>query len=222
MFGAQYLHQEIPGLPAFSANLEYKLTGTIEGYAKKVYGGTLPPEAVSPSHLLGESTVWDIRAAYYGAWGRYANMITSLHVDPGDIHDIKQSFDLVVSSLPAPALCVDVEGRHSFEAEKVWAVGDAPERGIFCPIQTEPFTVHCNGEPTPAWYRASNVFGYQTAEWPRDSKPPIENIAEVVKPLQTNCDCHLDRNFIRIGRYGTWRKGVLSHQAYLTAKEKAK
>lgn len=222
MFGAQYLHQEIPGLPAYQASLNYTLTGTVEGYAKKVYGGALSPEKVSPSHLLGTSTVWDIRAAYYGAWDRYAGMITSMHVDPSDVHGIKQSFDLVVSSLPAPALCADMDRQHSFEAEKIWAIGDAPERGIFCPVDTPHFTVRCNGEDTPAWYRASNVFNYRTAEWPWDSKPPIENIAEVTKPIQTNCDCHLDKKFIRVGRYGTWTKGVLSHQAYLTAKERAR
>jgi len=222
MFGAQYLHQEIPGLPAYRATLNYTLTGTVEGYAKKVYGGTLPPEKVSPSHLLGVSTVWDIRAAYYGAWDRYAGMITSMHVNPSDVSSIKQSFDLVVSSLPVPVLCADMNQQHSFEAGKVWAIGDAPERGIFCPVSTPHFTVRCNGEETPAWYRASNVFNYQTAEWPQDNKPPIEGIAEVIKPLQTNCNCHVDGKFIRVGRYGTWAKGVLSHEAYLTAQERAR
>lgn len=222
MFGAQYLHAEIPGLPAFSANLQYTLNGTVEGYAKKVYGGTIPPEAVSPAHLLGLSTIWDIRAAYYGAWDRYAAAITSMQVDPSIVHSVKQSFDLVVSAIPAPALCNETEGRHSFESEKAWAIGDAPERGVFCPINTEPFTVRCNGEDVPAWYRASNVFGYQTAEWPRDNRPPLEGVAEVTKPLRTNCDCHLGKNFVRVGRYGTWTKGVLSHEAYFTAKEMAR
>lgn len=224
MFGAQYLHEEIPGLPAYRATLNYTLMGTAEGYAKKVYGGALPASSVSPSHLLGVSTVWDIRAAYYGAWERYAHMITSMQINPSDVDSIKQSFDLVASSLPVPALCTNPvqDQLHSFEAEKVWAIGDAPERGVFCPVSTPQFTVRCNGEETPAWYRASNVFNYQTAEWPRGSKPPIEDIAEVTKPIQTNCDCHVDKKFIRVGRYGTWKKGVLSHQAYLTARGKAR
>ncbi len=224
MFGAQYLHQPIPGLTVDPPQtLDYVLQGTAEEYALKVYGGKLPAAAVSPSIYTGKHQVWDIRQAYYAAWDRYASRITNMAIDSSSIHALKQGFDLVVSSVPAPGICADMEGKHNFPYEWIWAVGDAPERGVFCPVNMPPFTLICNGMPEPRWYRASNVFGYKTAEWPDSKeKPPIEDIARVKKPLGTNCDCHAGSKFLRVGRYGTWTKGVLSHEAYLTAKERAR
>jgi len=222
MFGAQYLHAPIPGLSTTSRMLDYKLQGTVEGYAAKVYGGLVPPEAVSPSRYVGTHEVWDIREAYYAAWDYHASRITPMYLDASSIPSIKQQFDLTVCSLPANDICADMEGRHTFPSETVWAIGDAPERGIFCPVFVPSYTIICNGEPEPGWYRASNVFGYKTAEWPHDKKPPIPDVASVRKPVSTNCNCHLDKKFVRVGRYGTWTKGVLSHEAYQTARELAR
>lgn len=223
MFGAQYLHAPIPGLTHTPPRkLTYMLLGTAEDYARKVYGGALKADAVSPSHLTGEHEVWDIREAYGNAWERYAHRITHMYVDASSIHPLKVNFDLVVSSVPAESICADMESKHYFTSESVWAVGDAPERGVFCPIAVPPQTVMCNGNDTPAWYRASNVFGYATAEWPNSHKAPIADLAQVRKPISTNCDCHAGKDFLRVGRYGTWTKGVLSHEAYLAAKERAR
>ena len=45
-----------------------------------------------------------------------------------------------------------------------------------------------------------------------DRKPPLEGVAAVRKPLTTDCNCHPD--WLHVGRYGRWTKGVLSHDAY--------
>lgn len=221
MFGAQYLHQIIPGLSTEMVRLEYRLQGDVEGYRHKVYG-SMPAVTVSPEHLTGRHTVYNIRVAYYAAWDRYVNRIKHRPgMGAAEVTELLEGggFGMVVSSLPAPSICYKV---HRFPAQRVWAIGDAPERGIFCPVEMPPNTVVCNGDTPPSWYRASNVFGYKTCEWPEGTKPPIQDLAEVIKPLRTDCDCHMyDKRFIRVGRYGTWTKGVLSHQAYLTVKEMA-
>lgn len=216
MFGAQYLHQPIPGLSvAPSQTIHYRLEGGVQQYAEKVYEGKLSARSVSPAYLSGPAEAWDIREAYNRGWSNYYHLVVNMHVEPSVIRSLCQSFDLVVSTIPAPAVCGDLSGKHEFYSQRIWAIGDAPERGIYAPVRTEPWTVRCNGEKEPRWYRASNVFGYNTVEWPGPKAPPVENIAAVDKPISTNCDCWSDLgNFVRGGRFGVWRKGVLSHEIF--------
>lgn len=223
MFGAQYLHKPIPGLTFKSPRLlSYQLDGTLEGYAVKVYGGKVKPEAVSPASLVGEHHVWDIREAYDNAWDKFESRITDTTIERRQVIAALQGFDTVVSSIPLPPICLSPE-THRFPFETIWAIGDAPERNQLCPVRVHPFTVECNGKENPSWYRASNIFGYCTAEWPEgDFKPPVEGIARVRKPLSNTCDCYKDSGLIRVGRFGTWTKGVLSHQAYEVARERAR
>lgn len=217
MFGAQYLHEPIHGLVERSTVVNYSLRGTVEEYRHKVYGDQRV-STVSPESMTGQHAAWDIRAAYYDAWDQHSDRIQNQPgIDNGVAGQIvKAGYHLVISSLPAPALCV---GGHQFPVQRVWAIGDAPERGVFSPIKPGKDIVVCDGTPITGWYRASNVFGYNTVEWPENRKPPIGNLAPVYKPISTNCTCLPD--IVRVGRYGTWTKGVLSHEAYKTAKELA-
>lgn len=217
MFGCQYLHRPIPEISTGNGTwVEYTLRGTPADYRRKVYGtnwnGTVSGEDLEESHAA-----WDIRQAYDLLWLRYQSRIAH--------HDINASWmvgfsaeghepgDLILSTIPAPLLCMKPD-EHGFFSERVWAIGDAPERGIFAPSITHESEIICNAFPEPGWYRAANVFGYHTVEWPwRDGKrPPIEGVSEVVKPLRTTCNCW--PNVVRLGRYGQWKKGVLSHEAF--------
>lgn len=216
LYGAQYLHRPIPGLDCGrEENISYTLRGTADGYRRKVYGlgASLPvsPETLAPIH-----SAWDIRSAYAQAWERFHPIIAPTKVDPqwlktfGEITDD----DLVIWTLPLIGFCV---GGHRFSAQEVWAQGDAPELGRYCSVTVPPWTIVTNGEDSPRWYRASNVFGYRTAEWPGGVKPPVEGIARATKPITTDCSCWLwlgRSPVLRVGRYGTWTKGELSHQAY--------
>ena len=74
-----------------------------------------------------------------------------------------------------------------------------------------------NAGEAPRWYRSARIQGWATVEWPHSVRPPVNPLWEVVKPLKHNCTCHPDVH--RMGRYGKWTKGVLSHEAfYETAK----
>jgi hypothetical protein len=238
MFGAQYLHTPIPGLTDGQepVKISYKLLGSVEDYRRKVYGKR--PIEVSPESLEGEHEAWDIRRAYHRAWQMYGQDVVPIpditpeflgllrwrrggpEVQPANVLQVGR-YDLILSTIPANRLCYH-QDEHSFPSQIVWAIGDAPERGIFCPIRSAPDnTVICSGERDTGWYRVSNVFGYFTAEWPEGKRPPISNVAPVEKPIGTDCDCFLtcwkDTRFIRAGRYGPWTKGYLSHHAYETA-----
>jgi hypothetical protein len=218
LHGAQYLHEPIPGLtipPMARETVSYILKGTVDGYRRKVYGSgssvTVSPDALAPHH-----DAWDIRATYENAWERFQGLIQPTEITPAwlDSQGRIIGADLVVWGIPLASACV---GGHQFLVQSVWAQGDAPELGLECSVTVEPWTVIVNGEDSPRWYRASNVFGHRTAEWPDGPRPPIKGIARVNKPIRTLCSCWLrlgDSPVLRVGRYGTWTKGEYSHQAY--------
>jgi hypothetical protein len=236
MFGAQYLHEPIPGLTdpsAYPIGIDYRLVGTADGYRKKIYGPN--PIKVSVETLAGKHPAWDIRAAYDKAWDLYSGLIQQQTVTPGFLGVLQWSpdpdpigpmpiqgwnFDTVVSTIPLDRICYSPD-THQFHSTSIWAIGDAPERGVSCPVRVDPATVICDGTDEHGWYRASNVYGYATAEWPEKSKPPLPGVASVMKPLYSTCTCYVGKGmgyrFVRLGRYGQWAKGVLSHHAYLQA-----
>lgn len=211
-FGAQYLHRPIPNITFDRFKVDYRLEGTVEGYKTKVYGPGYRGD-VSPDELLGVHDGFDIRGAYSILWDRYEDSIEDVSFQSAQE---AQAFCFTsgaafhISGIPAPLLCNDPT--HGFQAQEVWAMGDAPERGQTVPIRSDLNTVVCSGSRDNSWYRKANILGFNTVEWPRDKRPPLENVASVLKPVSTNCNCV---PFVhRIGRYGNWRKGVLSHEAF--------
>lgn len=220
MFGAQYLHMWIPGLTntAPDYRILYLLNGTEAGYAQKVYGD-VPPDFVSPAQLEGEHHAWDIRRAYDTAWDFYADLITDVSkFNAATLYHSLLSGDLtwanlIISTIPAPDICRN-RPLHEFASREIWAVGDAPELGVECPVTVMSDAVVCDGTRDVGWYRASNIGGFRTAEWPGDRKPPIENVARVTKVVRSNCNCWQAEGFWRTGRYGAWDKKLLTHHAY--------
>ena len=214
MYGAQYLHAPIPGMTERAGvTLRYELRGTAEGYRRKVYDSALGKAfTVSPEDLEGEHLAWDIRQTYNALWETYGEYVQDHEVNPPNLANWQthSGADLIVSTVPAPELCMDPA--HSFTMQQVWAIGDAPERGRYSPVRVAKNTVVCNGEENPAWYRASNVYGHATVEWSGPVKPPLSDVAQVVKPIKTTCNCF--PNVVRMGRYGKWAKGVLTHHAF--------
>lgn len=222
MYGAQYLHREIPDLDCGRpALIDYVLQGTADGYRRKVYGPNYTG-SVSVEDLEERHTGFNIRKAYDDLWDMYGQYVVDERIDGKDLVAggklAELGANLVISSIPLPLLCMKQE-EHGFQSQEIWAIGDAPERGTFDPVKAAPTnSVVCNGEPDVGWYRSANVFGRSTTEWATRRKPPYEAVAQVVKPLKTNCDCHPD--MMRIGRYGKWQKGVLAHTAFYDVEEK--
>lgn len=228
MFGAQFLQQPIIGLDGSDepSKVDYQVWGTAEEYAAKVYGSSpkkLP--FVSVDRLKGVQPAWDIRRAYYDAWRRYSQFVVPADEITGeDVNSAVRShdYDLIVSTIPLTSICINPG--HAFRVQSVWAIGDAPERGVKCPIRIPEQTVVCNGQPSPGWYRASHLFGYCTAEWPEGARPPVSDIAAVHKPIDNTCDCWTSKlprqsDILRIGRFGSWDKGAYSHDGYYKVKE---
>jgi hypothetical protein len=221
LYGAQYLHAPIPGYTDEDnfIDVNYQMKGDPSDYRRKVYGPTWDG-SVSPEDLEETHKGWDLRETYERLWEDYGTDIYNVNIDPAGLRWIVDgktdwgNFDLIISSLYASSICPD---SHHFKSMAIRAAGDAPEIGVSLPYTNCPEnTVICNGEDHPSWYRMSNIFGRRTVEWPHDIMPPIHH-AEVLKPLGTNCDCW--PGVLRVGRYGRWEKGVLTHDAYFDVLE---
>lgn len=217
LFGAQYLHAPIPGMsPVESRTIDYRLQGgSSDDYRRKVYGqkweGSVSPEDLAESH-----EGWDIRATYDRLWDTYADDICDTLIDPIALARIVDGgWDFIINTIPRDVIC---SRGHTFGSAEVIAAGDAPRYGIDigkvfrCPEDT----VICNAAENPTWYRMSRIFGHTTVEWPMmASKVPVRSASLVRKPTFHTCDCW--PTVTHLGRYGSWAKGVLSHEAYFKA-----
>lgn len=217
MRGAQYLHRPIPGLSGAPFQIDYQLRGSIEGYKDKVYGD-MSDVQVSPETLVGIANAWDIREAYDAAWAEYGHLVRPFEVTPLTLDAIRA--DLIISTIPAKALCsnLDAPTEYSiddpfqqplchFESQKVWSTNYLKDSGVH-----EDNIVICSGDPEDWWYRISRIHGWENSEFPASRKPYSNRVWEVEKPISTTCKCHPE--VVRMGRYGAWKKGVLSDSAF--------
>lgn len=229
LYGAQYLHEPIPGLDTGEPRtVRYKLTGTPEQYRRKVYGDTWDG-TTSPEDFMETHHAWDLRGAYDDLWWRYSAQIAEVTLT--DVAELKCMLsisnyfgpDLVISTVPRKLWA---QPGDVFESTKVWALGDTELPRVDKPYRPEPFTVQCDGRPHIPWYRVSNIFGHCTMEWPYASPwtrkgvlggvvGPHPGASIVEKPLRHSSTAASD--FIHLGRYGAWQKGVLTSDVYSQA-----
>lgn len=207
MNGAQYLHAPIPGVSIKAPfEINYELSGEVAGYRDKVYGPDSKVE-VSPSSLLGRHAAWDIREAYDSLWALYGSDVQEVTLTPTLVSKLERDWkpDAIISTIPARILCHD--SQHKFESDDIWSTNS-----LECSLSNN--TVMCNGEASFDWYRASKIQGFENTEFPYNRYPLFYNgqIWRVTKPISTNCRCF--PHVHRIGRYGKWKKGVLSHEAW--------
>lgn len=230
LHGAQYLHQAIPNLDCGTPQMiEYKLNGTPEQYRHKVYGtdwdGVVSPEDYWESHYA-----WDIRRAYSQLWDKYESEIAQMTLGQKFLETFGRNnywahrWDLVISTVPRTVW----DGNPAnFESAKIWALGDTEMPRVDPAYRPAPFTVFCEGDHRVPWYRVSNIFGYCTVEWPwrpyysNDALiepwdvPPHKGASIVVKPLRYTGNAAPD--FVHLGRYGAWQKGVLTSDVFYEA-----
>lgn len=228
LFGAQYLHAPIPGMTDKPpVEVVVQLAGTHDQYRDKVYGHRAPDVAsVSTEDLPHPHSAWDIRNTYDNLWDAYVDDIVDYNINGDIVGLLAARYDVVISTIPAKAFCHAVS-THAFIGQAIYALGDAPERGLFVrdwvpmeemehPRMEHPRSVknfiHCNGKAVPSWYRMARVFNRTTVEWPSNVDVPFDVATTVTKPISTDCDCNPE--IFRMGRYGQWKKGVLVHHVY--------
>lgn len=209
MRGAQYLHRPIPYVSSAPFQIDYRLVGSVDGYREKVYGD-MSDVLVSPETLTGFANAWDIRAAYDGVWELYGDKVEFWEADQNDLSEIVHDFDIVINTIPRKALCRNPE--HEFRSQKVWVTDFVKPVGAFGTTVMADNLVVCSGDPGDWWYRQSRIHGWENTEFPHDRKPSTKQVWEVEKPIDTDCTCWT--TVVHAGRYGAWKKGVLSDSAF--------
>lgn len=217
--GAQYLHMEIPRLtggPQGEFQILTKKMGTPNGYAKKVYGSA---DAPCSFDLIDEGyhPAWSLRDAYETMWNMFRADIEPLRVDAHMVRFLRRRYDLVICTIPRMLLC---EHNHHFRSQRVYFEDGTKVNGL------EGDYVVYNGLIRDKWYRCSSINGVEHTEYSEaitEGKWALARWRAGDKPLTTNCDCHPEASngdlgpMLRVGRYGQWKKGVLTHHAFQEA-----
>lgn len=218
MFGAMYLHMPIPLLND-PDKPDHKIAvfknGTREGYAQKVYGD--PNAPVSWDHYKnGYVYGWSLTKTYNILWDYFPHH-TQVDLGAHDIPNLCSSYEHILSTVPAPVLC---GVGHKFFSKKIWILHGATITGDEA-LARDHDIMEYNGEDSTAWYRYSQINGYSAYEYTTEpdeeeaGRRPSYTVSKGVKPLRHTCICHLQHeNFHRLGRFGKWEKGVLTHHAY--------
>lgn len=228
--GAQFIHKAVPLLvdednPDFEVT--YRLLGTEEGYAEKVYQSNPWVPFVSYSNVSdGEvQSAWNLRRIYNAMWEAIAGNGDSVNAEAIDSKTMlhwmeKNMWDFVVSTIPRYHLCLSHAGLnpspHNFMSQDVWLLnGDHANVG--------DNTIVYNGDDSPSWYRASNLQGTSSVEWAApEAIPPLPEqdkkaILNIKKPIVHGCNCWEHEPRLQFaGRFGKWQKGVLVHDGFTT------
>lgn len=209
--GAQYLHKPIPGLTPEDPDGEvtYIYKGTKAGYASKVYGDYAAP--VSWGKFRGVLNVWNLRAVYDELWNSYEHLIENRVLLPNEVCTIRQPGTLVLSTIPLAAICLRAD-LHSFNGQRV-LIG-------YKQFKPENNYIIYNGSPGELWYRHSHLFGWRSMEYPESpavllQTELVKGLTTVNKPISSNCNCL--PTVVKLGRYGSWKKNALTHDAYFGA-----
>lgn len=212
--GAQFLHYPIPMVCGAHnyAELTYRVVGRGSTYHRKAYGSNPEIPFVSFDNVHDGQTeqCWNLQSVYEGLW-------EVLNVDEANVADVSpqwlddhaDDFDKVISTIPAPALC---RTAHRFVTHVSKIANECILDGL------PDMTIMYDGTDDRSWHRCSNLWGVGGTEYGSESPvtPGMETV-EVPKPITTNCDCNAD--VLRVGRMGTWQKGVLVHEAFTKAYE---
>lgn len=209
--GAQFLHKPIPGLtPSLpDARIRYVVRGTAEGYARKIYGGVKPPfVSFDPSKDGTFQDAWNLIKTYEKLWEAFGHHVNDQLIDDEWIKGMEEDFSMIISSIPKFAICANPI--HVFTNSEIHIYNGLVE-------EFPDNTIVYDGTEERSWGRSSLLFGNPGTEWGSEVKMPFPDKAIARKPLMTTCDCHPE--IVKVGRFGTWRKGVLVNDAYQTTIE---
>lgn len=201
--GAVYLHSPIADLvDVFNpeGRVIFRKIGDRTHYARKVYGD---PDAHVSWLKFGdgeERPAWSLQKAYEKLWEKYEHLIIEQSISAPDLSAMTVDYPLVISSIPAAEIC-ERPYRHYFPRRPIWITDEAQEG---C-CENE---IIYNGDPYDQWCRTSILFGEHSTEYPSE----YPGAREGYKVMDTNCDCH--PSVLRVGRFGKWQRGVLTHHAF--------
>lgn len=210
--GAQYLHKAIPGATFTQPDgvVNFYRQGHPQVYASKVYGDPCAPTSWD-SFDPGAHDIWNMQRAYETLWAVYHTEIhNQVITEESQVRSLLDRYDMILSTIPRIILCQS--GHHTFTKQDVWIDVDPGS-------QIDEDSIIYNGQRNVPWYRASNIFGVSSVEY-GENPGPSEAVVRVQKPLVSDCDCWVGTDqFVPLGRYGMWQKGILIHDAFDMARD---
>lgn len=226
--GAQFLHAPLPHINKTeeAVPIRYRVRGDALTYRHKVYGGDPNIPFVSMEGLEDGKMqpAWNLQETYDRLWAVLSDSLTVEVIDRDWMTKVveEEKFSSILSTIPAKTLCQTLEPlfpgekSHAFISQKIRIWDECIFDG-----EIQDNTVYYNGDLKYSWYRCSKLFGIGSTEWSSlGPKPMLPGLIEVEKPLRTNCICWPTVH--RLGRNGTWTKGVLTHHAFEKAQEIAR
>lgn len=212
--GAQFLHIAIPELTSTDpvAMIDIDATGDAATYRQKVYGDDPTVPFVSfPEEPHSQQPAWNLQTAYDQLWDIFGDSVTPADINPDWFDRNAQQFDLIISTIPLAHICRARAGLinevHHFNAQKVWVATEAIR-------DINDNTMVYDGTAERSWYRMSRIFGAGSTEWSDlGPLPPYGDKRMLLKPIHTTCTCYPD--VVKVGRHGSWKKGVLTHHAFV-------
>lgn len=209
--GAQFLHKPLPelNLPEPDFTVKFEVAGEASVYQQKVYGATPVPFVSFNGVQDGqEQPAWSLEKTYDWLWEQFGARANAEMIDAEWLKREGDSFRAIISTIPAPVLCDDAS--HRFTMAEV----DIAEMSML--EGRADNVVRYDGTHERSWYRTSLINGIPGTEWGTHiaAQNPFKTV-RVKKPIATTCDCHPE--VIRAGRFGTWTKGVLTHDAFFHA-----
>lgn len=234
--GVQYINQHVPGVTTGAMDLighvlmtedtELRTPTEFGPYHQKAGGtaGIVPGQGErDQGHLYRgdwREPAWNIRAAYATLWDDsdlFKRFVLS-SIWTGEIHpqslfvtQTLSAFDLVISTLPRHcwARC---EPGVVLEQRAAWVSTDTREHPA--PLRTEFNTVIYDSSPGVGFYRAANIFGVASVEWPGEKpKPPVDGVLKMIYPttvqfLGGHEKPELPFRLEHVGQYAEWSEEI--------------
>lgn len=211
--GAQFLHQSIQGLTTEDPyEISIIAEGSREIYQQKVYGDNEKVPFVSfPERAFSTQFAWNLISTYERLWEAYSPDIQEAEVSAAWLEANAKNFRTIFSTVPAPSICKSNSGllsvMHMFHSQRIMVYPEALNPAI------PDGTIWYDGTKDRSWYRQSKLFGTGGTEYPLlENPPPVKPLIQARKPLWTNCNCY--PKIVRLGRFGQWQKGILTHDAF--------
>jgi len=216
--GAQFLHTAIPGIHESDrpdGRVQIIHEGDKDTYRRKVYGDSpdIPFVSFGVDRFID---AWQMSGTYEALWGlldiqNAANVKT---VDANFIQEAlnKNWFERIVSSIPATAIFKS-PAEHKFLGQtiSIWPYCAVPN----LKPSEEDFVLY-DGTEDRSWSRTSMMFGYGGTEFgegmDKKARTAYHPLISVRKPISNSCTCFPE--VLRVGRMGTWTKGVLAHDGF--------
>lgn len=214
--GAQFLHAPIIGITDNDPDAEVQMLieGTADGYREKVYGKNPAAQPSFVSFPVEDRIIpaWNMQAAYDKLWETYGFSVNDEQVTPQRVDELLERFKFVVCTIPLHRICYTAQGARPGQC-RFTHVTIRITQGTQDHLPDD--TILYNGTDSSSWARASKLFGHSFAEYGAESPiPPGYSAVEVAKPMANTCNCWDQRNLLRAGRMGEWKKGVLVHHAF--------